>query len=481
MVGLRLATGFRRFVLTAFVAVTSLSMSTNAWAGPDRGGNGDSKKSSTRTPQPVPSREISRPKPAPSPAPVARSTPAPAPRQGSSPVVRPTLPTRTPAPSVPPVVRRGGQERGQERGQVGRGGEQGRSDQQGPGAPGRDPGRGSVVKPPVRETRPAPQPMPVPAPAPKKPVVRDRGTDNRGNDGRGGGFNRGNETHGGGEQGRNDRGNSGRGLEQGHRSPRDSWTSQHVDASRERMRREMDNRDFREHFDRSCNDFRRDYGHHVVEREVIYRDYYERYRHNYRPYRSYGFCGGFVFGVRPVIDVTIYFGNPLWAAFYTDSVDVVIVNGWCGQACVSHPYTPFSHRRVFYPTVEFRDVVFAVSDFSIDAQYRFREGMEDLTNLVAQRLANASGRSVALAENDLVITNRQILLDRAVVVEGYVDHDGIRFGFKALIDLRNSRDNMFFFPGTVDGVPSQFEIDTLERMNTRILDLGGTVNRNFED
>ncbi len=258
---------------------------------------------------------------------------------------------------------------------------------------------------------------------------------------------------------------------------RNSWMRQRWDSGRDRMRHVRDDRSCRERVVHYQDDFRRVY----LDRIRVRHDVYVQHHHDchdwYRSYRRHGFYGGFYFGYRPVVDVTIYFWNPLWSWFYLDRVDDAHYQVWYGSHVHYRPISVFRHRRVYHPTVEFRNLVIGISDLDYETQGRFREGMENLTSQLGQKVANLTQSTVALDQDDVVVNNYQVLEDRAVVVEGYVWKLGTKFAFKGFINLRDPSDVMLFVPGNPYGEPTWDEIDLLQQMNDRILDLGGTVER----
>jgi len=251
---------------------------------------------------------------------------------------------------------------------------------------------------------------------------------------------------------------------------------QHIDEANFRSNRFKDDRRIREHVERQQHHFHQTCYQPIVQRRVVYETYYSTYHRLYRPYRHHGFYGGFYYGFNPIVNISVHFDNPLVAWFYTDDSDDYYYRHWCGNTViVDRPYRVFRYRRVYYPTVEFRDLVVGVSAMPITAQANFQDGMQVLSEKLAQILADRTQASVSLSSNDIVVNSYQLLRDRAVVVEGYVDSNNIRFAFKGLVDLTVSENTGVFVPANYEGEPTNFELEQLQAMNLRILDLGGRI------
>jgi len=262
---------------------------------------------------------------------------------------------------------------------------------------------------------------------------------------------------------------------------RDPWMRNRIENGRSRMHRLREDPRMHEHIRFQRDEFRRRHCEPIVIRRDSHIRVCETNRGWYKSYRRYGFHGGFYYRYHPVTDVTIYLGNPLWGWFYLDTVSVDVQVAWYGTSYATYPVRDFKYRRIYNPTVEFRDLIIGVSDLDSYTQYNFREGMSNLTDQLGQKLANIFGRQVSLDENDVVINNYQVIEDKAVVVQGYVEKGGVQFGFKGFINLRNPADVMLFVPSGANSYPTYEEIRVLENMNTRILDLGGTVDREEVD
>jgi hypothetical protein len=263
----------------------------------------------------------------------------------------------------------------------------------------------------------------------------------------------------------------------------------HLEVNRQTMRHMQDNRELREAMEFQQREFRRSHLREVEEKHRRLMRVNAQFSNHYGFYLKFGFGGGFRHPLHPIRDATELFYNPLWASFYVGSVDARCVQQFYGRPVVFVP--TFRYQRVYLPTVEFSDVVVSVSTFPMGSQTLFQEGMNLNTELLAQKLSARVGRVVSLSANTVVITDRQVIRDDAIVLEGYVDYfdafNGVttRFGFKSFIDLRPSYQlsalgrASVFVPASIYGEPSYQELIALDLMNNEIVKLGGYVQREF--
>jgi hypothetical protein len=203
------------------------------------------------------------------------------------------------------------------------------------------------------------------------------------------------------------------------------------------------------------------------------------YYHNYYGnYWSHGFYGGYFYPVIPCYDITPYFYYPMVYWMYAPTYDNTYWSGWYGDTdYVSYPVDPFPYREVYYPTDVIRDLAIEVSAFSAERQSYFRKGMNNLTESLAQQLANDLNASIELGQNEVTVNHYQNLGNNAIIVEGSVDIDRdaedihVHSAFKALLDLNDQGNTLAFMPIGQD--PTAADLTSLSAINDRIQALGG--------
>lgn len=207
--------------------------------------------------------------------------------------------------------------------------------------------------------------------------------------------------------------------------------------------------------------------------------YHNRHhRYFYSHYFRHGFFGGFYYPVRPCYDIHVYFGFPIVTWLFTDSVNPSYYRHWYDDYD-RYPVKPFRSARVFFPTDTLRDLGIEVSAFPSETQRSFRAAIVKLTEMLAQELANDLGTPITLRDSDVVMNRYENLRDQAVMIEGFVDRADIKAPFKALLDLADSEQTLIYIP--VNQEPTHADLGTLERINQRILSLGGDPYLAYEE
>lgn len=132
---------------------------------------------------------------------------------------------------------------------------------------------------------------------------------------------------------------------------------------------------------------------------------------------------------------------------------------------------PFPFAGVFYPTDTLRNLGMEVSAMSSDLQTNFESGLtyflEDLQDGISDQLT----QPIEFHQQEVVVNHYQNLQDQAIVLEGFVDRDGMHYAFKSLLDLMDPTQTLTFVPSTQD--PDPTDDPTLQLINDRIQQLGG--------
>jgi hypothetical protein len=227
--------------------------------------------------------------------------------------------------------------------------------------------------------------------------------------------------------------------------------------------------------------YRSEFRQHVYNRNHEFAGVYADENHRY--YNSgwfpRGFYGGFWYPVLPCFDVESYFAYPtVFWLFYTD-IDYAgywenyYGPGWSDGDSdpAPAPVAAFPFAGVFYPTDTLRDLGMEVSAMSADAQVNFQTAMVNFVQEVQDEVSDQRTAPITLNQFDLVVNHYQNLQDQAIVVEGFVSHNGIQYAFKALIDLLDPSQTITFIPSSQD--PTGANDANLQIINQRIIELGG--------
>ena len=202
------------------------------------------------------------------------------------------------------------------------------------------------------------------------------------------------------------------------------------------------------------------------------------YHNFYSAYWDHGFYGGYFYPVYPCYDISPYMYYSMVYWLWAPTYDNDYFTTWYGdQDYVSYPVNPFPYRDDYFPTETFRDLAIEMSALSSAQQGYFRTSMVNLTEGLAQQLADDMNVSLELNQNEVTINHYENLGNNAVVVEGSVDLDRdsedihVHAAFKALLDLTNPANTMVFVP--LNGTPTAADLATLQAINNSIQALGG--------
>jgi hypothetical protein len=219
-----------------------------------------------------------------------------------------------------------------------------------------------------------------------------------------------------------------------------------------------------------------------VVRSGWYNSYYPTWRTHYNSWYRWGFYGGFYWNFRPVVDIGVYFYNPMVSWFYTPSYDPYYYSTWYNGGVTAYPIMsrPFPYTGIYYPTEEFRDLNLGMSQASLPAQANYRQAMIDFTLKLQQQVANIVGFNVVLSANDIVISHYQQLNgDTGVVIEGFVTYQQQNsYPFKGYLNLTNGTASVFV-TGSSGQNPSQGELNQLNTVNSQIQNAGGVVEGEY--
>lgn len=203
----------------------------------------------------------------------------------------------------------------------------------------------------------------------------------------------------------------------------------------------------------------------IVEHPVVWENWHQHY-----------FYGGFYYGFHPCYDINIYFYNPMVHWFYVGAWDEHFYKTWYKTEYVAYPqlHKPFEYFGVYYPTDNLRQLLFGVSGMTVEKQAQFRTSIEDFTKKLTQQLANGLKQRVVLSKGDIVVTHYEVLgYDDAVVMEGFVTHQGKAYNFKGLLSLEPSEEQQVFVATTVDAAPTGEQIQNLDSLHSAIDNIRG--------
>ncbi|MBS1960602.1 MAG: hypothetical protein JST04_00190 [Bdellovibrionales bacterium] len=201
----------------------------------------------------------------------------------------------------------------------------------------------------------------------------------------------------------------------------------------------------------------------VISREQTYRNYRTNYSRYYQSpaYVSRGYHGGYYYDLRPVVQVDVYFSNPLVFWLFNSTYEDSYYRTYWGYDY--QPFSAFNRAGVFYPTQDLIDLARDVAGMNYGNTANFRAAMQVLAEQLEAKLP---GR---LGSNDVVISHAEVVSANLAVVEGYVNTYGQPFSFKALLDLNNGYGSMVFVPSTWDRDPTAYDLYILDQINARIM------------
>lgn len=226
--------------------------------------------------------------------------------------------------------------------------------------------------------------------------------------------------------------------------------------------------------------YRSEFGQRTATRGRVLTRYYanRNYRYYYSGWFPRGFYGGYWYPVRPCYDVQNYFVYPIvfWM-FYSDDDYNGYYDGyyppWNEGSSQPTPTAPqqFPFAGVFYPTDTLRDLGMEVSAMTADLQANFRSGLTYFVQDLQDGISDQLTQPIVLQQQEVVVNHYENLQDQAIVLEGFVDRDGMHYSFKALVDLVDPTQTLTFVPSTQD--PDSQDDPTLQLINDRIQQLGG--------
>ncbi|OQW49935.1 MAG: hypothetical protein A4S09_11880 [Proteobacteria bacterium SG_bin7] len=214
-----------------------------------------------------------------------------------------------------------------------------------------------------------------------------------------------------------------------------------------------------------------------VTRHNWYYGHYNNWRVRYSPWWRHGFYGGYYWPYRPILDINIYFYNPMIYWFYVPVWDDYYYRVWYERYYDQYPElrTPFPYAGIFFPTEEFKDLNISVSGMDIRSQINYRHAIVSLHDQMRSQFSIILGTQIAFGQNDIVVTHYQFMPnDNGIVVEGFANYQQQSLPFKGYLDL-NSGSTWVFTTASDGSSPSPQEMDSLNQLNTRIEAAGGVV------
>ena len=224
--------------------------------------------------------------------------------------------------------------------------------------------------------------------------------------------------------------------------------------------------------------WRGDYRVGCVDRFGIYNGFGPRWNPFYARWWYPHYFYGFYWAINPYYDIDTYYWNPMVYWFYADSWDEGFYNTWYGPNYPIFAQYPGQFYRVgvFYPTISFRDLVVGVSDWEIARQNIFRRRMQYLTEQLELRVSQHVGMTVQLDRNAIVVNHNQVLDDRAVLVDGFVNYgENVQMPFRALLDMTDADQESIFVSESNTDQPSAADAQELDQLNGRVTSMGGVL------
>jgi hypothetical protein len=214
-----------------------------------------------------------------------------------------------------------------------------------------------------------------------------------------------------------------------------------------------------------------------VSRHNWYYGHYNTWRNHYSHWWRYGFYGGYYWNYRPILDINVYFYNPMIYWFYVSTWDDYYYRTWYGAYYDQYPElrSPFPYAGIFFPTEEFRDLSISISSMGIQAQIAYRHAVVSLHDQLRAQMSSLLNYNVVFGQNDIVITHYQFMPnDNGVVVEGFANYQQNSLPFKAYLDLNVG--SAYVFTVSSDGSsPTPQELAALDELNARITAAGGVI------
>lgn len=183
------------------------------------------------------------------------------------------------------------------------------------------------------------------------------------------------------------------------------------------------------------------------------------------------FYGGFYYGFHPVLDIDLYFYNPMVHWFYVGAFDEGYYRNWYKAEYDAYPelHHSFEYHGLYFPTDNLKQLLFGVSAMPIDKQINFRIAMVQFTKRIAQQMANGLDTHVKLSNGDISVTHYEILsYDNGVALDGFVTFKGKSYNFRGLLDLVSTSQTDVFVPANWEGEPSEKQLAQLDSVNGKI-------------
>ena len=103
------------------------------------------------------------------------------------------------------------------------------------------------------------------------------------------------------------------------------------------------------------------------------------------------------------------------------------------------PVYPFPYAGVYFPSDILLALAVDASGLDAPGQLRFRTALLALTDQIKQNMDAALTAPFPLSAGDIVITHYENLQNRRYVVEGFVEHQAIKFGFRGVLTSKIRR------------------------------------------
>jgi hypothetical protein len=228
-----------------------------------------------------------------------------------------------------------------------------------------------------------------------------------------------------------------------------------------------------------ANVYRHEFEHHGPAIDLLLHRY-QTVRFEHGPFldiwHRHNFYGGFYYGFHPLIAIDTYFYNPLVFWFYSGTFNDYYYRNWYVAEYDSYPqlHKAFQYHGIYYPTENLRQLLFGVSGMTVQKQVQFREAINVFTKKMAQNMANILGQHIRLSSGDITVTHYEIVgYDEAIVLEGFVTHQGTGYDFKGFLDLRNPSGTTVVAPISMENQPGAELLKSVDDMNLKISALKG--------
>jgi hypothetical protein len=225
-----------------------------------------------------------------------------------------------------------------------------------------------------------------------------------------------------------------------------------------------------------------------VTRSLAFNGYYDHYHAfainhpiYFDAWHRHFFYGGFYYGFHPLLDIDLYFYNPMVYWFFVPHYDEYYYRTWYSSEYDAYPalHVPFAYHGLYFPTDNLKQLLFGVSAMPVDKQVQFRAAITVFTKEVAQSLANQTGQHVRLSNGDIVINHYEILgYDESISIEGFINSNNKAYDFKGLLDLQNPGKTSIFIPQSIEATPVEADLSRLDQMNQQIDEVKGKDSQN---